>query len=111
VVTVFETTRFAKGWVIFAEFKFEIVFPYMRADDTIPKAILDAFRLERVLPVTATRPDMLAAWMFDRVFPYMRAEFSIPKAILDALRLDRVFPVTATRPEILAAWMFERVFP
>jgi hypothetical protein len=45
VVTVFEITKLAKGWEIFAEFTFEIVLPKIRADEIVPNR-LDEFRLE-----------------------------------------------------------------
>jgi hypothetical protein len=54
VVTVLVTVRFVKGCIIFAEFTFEIVLPYMSEEFTTPKARLEAFRLERVLPVRPT---------------------------------------------------------
>jgi hypothetical protein len=74
VVRELETTRFAKGWVTFDEFMFEIVFPKMSAELMTPKARFEAFRLLRV-------------------FPKMSAELMTPKARFEAFRLLRVFPV------------------
>jgi hypothetical protein len=70
-LSVLDTTRFAKGCVIFDEFIFEIVFPKMRVLLTIPKARFEAFKLLSKLPKTleGTVPTIFEALMLLRVLP------------------------------------------
>jgi hypothetical protein len=50
VVSVFDTTRFVKGWTMLEAWMFERVFPKIRDEGTTPNARLEAFRFESVFP-------------------------------------------------------------
>ena len=105
VVTVLEMTKFVKGWIIFDEFIFEIVFPKISDEFTTPNAKLDAFRL---LIVFGSRPVTFANWILLIVFPKISEEFTTPNAKLDAFRLLIVF---GSRPVTFANWILLRAFP
>jgi hypothetical protein len=67
------------------------VFAYIKAVFTVPNVRFEAFRLLKVLPVTATNPTTFEALILLRRFPEMRSVFTVPNVRFEAFRFPRVF--------------------